>query len=454
MVDHIRDETDLILMSTVEGVLPDVSSQTEALTSRAVRRLYLRRWLVVAFGLVILGFVLLYDLPPVPAVAGFAVVAASAALLRREGLLRPIRLRARVDERADLTQRFVSLLDGLPAPAILLTARGQVWAFNIQAKEFLGGLREGQHISAAIRDPRLLEAVGNAPVAREARQSVLLEERVPIERYLEATLSFIAAPGESAFRGPAILLFLRDLTEQERLDRLRSDFIANASHELRTPLASLLGFIDTLQGAARNDTGAQQRFLPIMARQAERMARLIDNLLSLSRVEMRQHLRPQARVDALECIRHVIATMEPLAAASHIRLHFTGEEMPAIVLADRDELVQVFANLAHNAIKYGHSGGNVWVSLERSAEAGTARYAVSFRDDGPGIAAEHLPRLTERFYRANGNGGEKAGTGLGLAIVKHVVSRHRGRLHVTSEVGKGSTFTVTFDEAPAVAAPV
>lgn len=452
MVDHIRNELDLIPISAVEGVLPDVSSQTEALTSRAVRRLYLRRWLVGAFGLVILGFVLLYDLPPVPAVAGFAMVAASAALIRREGVLRPIRLRARSEERrADLTQRFVALLDGLPAPAVLLTARGQVWAFNMQAKEFLAGLREGQHISAAIRDPRLLEAVDNAPSARDTRQTVLLEERVPIERYLEATLSFIAAPGEAAFRGPAIMLFLRDLTEQERLDRLRSDFIANASHELRTPLASVLGFIDTLQGAAKNDPGAQQRFLPIMARQAERMARLIDNLLSLSRVEMRQHLRPQARVDIYECLRHVLATMEPLAATSHIQLHFVGEEVPAIVLADRDELVQVFANLAHNAIKYGVSGGNVWVSLERRAEAGVARYHVSFRDDGTGIGAEHLPRLTERFYRANGNGGEKAGTGLGLAIVKHVVTRHRGRLQVVSELGKGSTFTVTFDAA---AAPV
>jgi two-component system, OmpR family, phosphate regulon sensor histidine kinase PhoR len=450
MVDYIRDEPNLLSLSTVEGVLPDVSSHTEALAARSLRRLYLRRWLVVACGLVILGFVFLYGLPALPAAAGFALIAASAGLLPREGVFRPIRLAARIDEKADLSQRFIALLDGLPAPAILLTARGQVWSFNLQAKEYLNGLREGQHISAAIRDPRLLEAVSNAHAARQARQAVLLEERVPIERYLEATLSFIAKPGETANRGPAILLFLRDLTEQERLDRLRSDFIANASHELRTPLTSLLGFIETLQGSAKYDPDAQQRFLPIMGKQAERMARLIDNLLSLSRVEMRQHLRPQARVDLNECLRHVMASMEPLAAASQMRLHFTGLDAPAIVIAERDELVQVFSNLVHNALKYGHSGGNVWLNIQYIPASGEkARFAVTVRDDGPGIASEHLPRLTERFYRANGNGGEKAGTGLGLAIVKHVVARHRGDLKIASEVGIGSTFTILLDEAVA-----
>jgi two-component system, OmpR family, phosphate regulon sensor histidine kinase PhoR len=449
MVDYIGDKPTLLSIPTVQGVLPDVSSQTEALAVRSLRRLFLRRWVVLACGLVVLGFVLFYGLAPLPAAGGFLLIAASAGLLPREGLFRPVRIAARSEDRAELAQRFVSLLDGLPAPAILLTARGQVWSFNMQAREFLGGLREGRHISAAIRDPRLLEAVENAPAARQTRQSVLLEERVPIERYLEATLSFIARPGEAANRGPAILLFLRDLTEQERLDRLRTDFIANASHELRTPLTSLLGFIETLQGPARNDASAQQRFLGIMGKQAERMARLIDNLLSLSRVEMRQHLRPQTRVDLNDTLRHVMASMEPLAAASHIELHFDAPDTPAIVLAERDELVQVFSNLVQNALKYGHPGGNVWVSLANVSDGGgVSRFAVRVRDDGPGIAGEHLPRLTERFYRANGNAGEKAGTGLGLAIAKHVIARHRGDLQIASEVGKGSIFTVILDEAP------
>ena len=430
-------------------MLPDVSSQTEALAVRSLRRLFLRRWVVLACGLVVLGFVLFYGLAPLPAAGGFLLIAASAGLLPREGLFRPVRIAARSEDRAELAQRFVSLLDGLPAPAILLTARGQVWSFNMQAREFLGGLREGQHISAAIRDPRLLEAVENASAARQTRQSVLLEERVPIERYLEATLSFIARPGETANRGPAILLFLRDLTEQERLDRLRTDFIANASHELRTPLTSLLGFIETLQGPARNDASAQQRFLGIMGKQAERMARLIDNLLSLSRVEMRQHLRPQTRVDLNDTLRHVMASMEPLAAASQIELHFgTPDDARHRARRARRTGAGVLKSGAERAQIRPSRRQCLGVAGPVSDGGEVSRFAVRVRDDGPGIAGEHLPRLTERFYRANGNGGEKAGTGLGLAIAKHVIARHRGDLQIASEVGKGSIFTVILDEAP------
>lgn len=443
MVERIRNELSPVRLPAVDGVLPEVSSQTEVFATRAIQRLYLRRWLVAMCALVLLAFVFFYDLPVIPAASGFALIVASAAILRREGMLIPVRTAARSEEKPD-APLVTALLDGMPAPAVLLTAQGQVWGFNALAKEFLGGLRPDQHISAAIRDPSLLEAVANISAASPNPQTVIFEDRVPVTRHIEATIAFIARHSETGRRGPAILLFLRDLTEQERLDRLRSDFITNASHELRTPLASLLGFIDTLQGAAKNDPAVQQKFLAIMGKQAERMARLIDNLLSLSRVEMRQHLRPRARVDLNDAILHVLATLEPLAAASGITMHFKERETAPVVLADRDELVQVFSNLVQNAIKYGHPGGNVWVAVTPASGVG-GRIAVTVRDDGPGIGAEHLPRLTERFYRANGNGGEKGGTGLGLAIVKHVVARHRGDLKIVSESGKGATFTVILD---------
>ena len=448
MVDYIRDEPSSLAFPAVESVLPDVSAHTEAFAARATQRLYMRRWLIGVCGLVILIFVLFYALPLVPAAGGLALFAGAAALLPREGLLSGVRFVPRAAQRTDITQLFAALLDGLPAPAILLTARGEVWGFNTLAKDLLAGLRTGEHISGAIRDPRLLEAV-NGGITFLERQTVIIEERVPIARHLEATLSFVAKGGPTSGRAPAILLFLRDLTEQERLNSLRSDFIANASHELRTPLASLLGFIETLQGAAKNDPTVQQRFLGIMGKQAERMARLIDNLLSLSRVEMRQHLRPRARVDLDALLDHVLAAMEPLAEASGIALHFDGLGAPADVLGDRDELTQVFSNLIHNAIKYGRAGGNVWVTLAHGSEGGAgARFSVAVRDDGAGIAGEHLPRLTERFYRASANGGEAAGTGLGLAIVKHVIARHRGDLRIASALGNGSTFTVLLQEAP------
>ena len=243
-------------------------------------------------------------------------------------------------------------------------------------------------------------------------------------------------------------MHLRDLTAQEQLKHLREDFVANASHELRTPLASLLGFIETLQGAARNDPAARDHFLDIMARQAQRMSRLIDNLLSLSRVEMRLHLKPQDRVDLNEVVGHVLTTLAPVAEKASMTTHFEVCGSGAWVLGDRDELVQVVSNLVENAVKYGRSGGNVWLTVDRRIEAGISQFRLTVRDDGTGIDQKHLPRLTERFYRANDDGGEKSGTGLGLAIVKHVVARHRGELRIDSELGKGSVFTIILDEAP------
>ncbi len=247
---------------------------------------------------------------------------------------------------------------------------------------------------------------------------------------------------------PAILVHLRDLTDQERLDQLRTDFVANASHELRTPLASLIGFIETLQGAARNDQAAREHFLEIMSRQAQRMSRLINNLLSLSRIEMRMHLKPQARIDLNDVSENALLDLESLAEQTGTTLHFSPTPGEAVVFGDGDELIQIISNLVENGIKYGRQGGNVWLSIERKAQNGGSKFVLTVRDDGVGIDEKHLPRLTERFYRANDTGGEKSGTGLGLAIVKHVVTRHRGELQIASELGKGSTFAITLGEAP------
>jgi two-component system phosphate regulon sensor histidine kinase PhoR len=274
----------------------------------------------------------------------------------------------------------------------------------------------------------------------KAQRTVTFSERVPVERYMAATVSYLEG-------APFALLFLRDLTEQRRLDQLRSDFIANASHEIKTPLASLLGFIETLQGAARHDDAARDRFLPIMAKQGERMARLIDNLMSLSRVEMRAHLRPRDVVVISELVRHACHALEPMASEANIDVQVHSELDGVQVLGDHDELTQVFINLVHNAIKYGRPGGHVVVNLERQQGGASGVIAISIEDDGPGIAAQHLPRLTERFYRVPGSAAmEKGGTGLGLAIVKHVVNRHRGELRISSKVGAGAKFTVLLTE--------
>jgi two-component system phosphate regulon sensor histidine kinase PhoR len=224
---------------------------------------------------------------------------------------------------------------------------------------------------------------------------------------------------------------------------MRADFVANASHELRTPLASLSGFVETLQGSARNDPTARDRFLGIMAEQARRMSRLIDDLLSLSRVELNEHLHPQQAVDLVPIVGHVCDTLSPLARERGVELVLSRGAERLAVLGERDELIRVFENLVENALKYGASGKRVEVTLVSESSGGRGEAVVTVRDFGPGIAAEHLPRLTERFYRVDVETSRaEGGTGLGLAIVKHILARHRGRLAIESEPGRGAAFTV------------
>jgi len=337
-----------------------------------------------------------------------------------------------------------ALLDAVPEPAVALDEAGYVVHANRLAEDLFGSRRRGGHFAAMSRDPGLLEAVDRALATGETG-SIELHQRVPLERRLLATVAALDRPRPGARGGPVLLVSFRDLTEQDRLARMRADFVANASHELRTPLASLRGFVETLQGAAKDDPAAHERFLKVMSEQAERMTRLVDDLLSLSRVEMREHLPLVERVDLNEAVSHVIQTLQPIAAGSGTRIEFHGLSEPATVRGDRDEIVQVFQNLVQNAIKYGKPGGRIEVRIAREPAGGgrPARFLASVIDDGPGIPPQHLPRLTERFYRVSVVASrERGGTGLGLAIVKHILNRHRGELVMTSTVGKGSTFTV------------
>jgi two-component system, OmpR family, phosphate regulon sensor histidine kinase PhoR len=246
------------------------------------------------------------------------------------------------------------------------------------------------------------------------------------------------------------MLSLHDITELKRAEQMRADFIANASHELRTPLATLTGFIETLRGPARDDSEARERFLAIMSGQAARMARLVEDLLSLSRIEMNEHVPPQGRVALPPVLDHLAQTLELRAGERHMRLRIALPSGLPDVQGDRDELAQLFQNLFDNAIKYGRIGSEITVTGEtvmrpssNSELPGSAYVSVAVRDRGEGIAREHLPRLTERFYRVDtARSREMGGTGLGLAIVKHIASRHRGFIEIDSTQGVGSTFTV------------
>jgi len=237
---------------------------------------------------------------------------------------------------------------------------------------------------------------------------------------------------------------IRDLTEARRLERMRADFVANASHELRTPLASLTGFIETLQGPAKGDPQAQEQFLGIMLDQAERMRRLIDDLLSLSRIEMKVHVQPETLVDLGRIMRHSAQSLLPVAKEQGVEFNVTVPDEPAEIRGENDELVQVFNNLVENALKYGSSGGRVDISCRLDPDSAETPYWIAeVRDYGPGIDPEHLPRLTERFYRVDVvTSRQMKGTGLGLAIVKHILTRHRARLEIESKPGEGACFRV------------
>jgi two-component system phosphate regulon sensor histidine kinase PhoR len=251
-----------------------------------------------------------------------------------------------------------------------------------------------------------------------------------------------------------MLMTFHDQTPLRRVEEMRADFVANASHELRTPLAALSGFIDTLQGPAKDDAKARERFLGIMHAQATRMARLIDDLLSLSRVELSAHVRPDTLVDIVPIIRQVADGLEPLAGERQVAIEIDLPAMPVVIAGDREELLRLFENLIENALKYGASGGKVIVSLTSATSAeGTPEIRVLVRDFGPGIAPEHLPRLTERFYRVDvGDSRAQGGTGLGLSLVKHILARHRGRLLIESVPKNGATFTACFPAGKTAAA--
>jgi two-component system phosphate regulon sensor histidine kinase PhoR len=411
---------------------------------QAFARLSARRRELGLAAVLAVFFMLVGGLSPLTGLIGLAAAAAWAALWPSDDAARARGVGAADQPGLGDDRVLHVLVDAVPEPTIVLDDAGSVVHANRMAEDLFGARRRGGHVASISRDPELLAAVDQALLSGGAA-SVDLHERVPVERRLLATVVPLAR-SRTGMRGPALLVSFRDLSEQDRLARMRADFVANASHELRTPLASLRGFVETLQGAAKDDAQARERFLKVMSEQAERMTRLVDDLLSLSRVEMREHLPLAESVDLNDAVGHVIQALQPIAAQAGTTIDFRSLDAPAVVRGDRDEIVQVFQNLVQNAIKYGKAGGRIDVSVRRE-EAGGGRpawFVVAVADDGPGIAPQHLPRLTERFYRVNvAASREKGGTGLGLAIVKHVLNRHRGELGVTSKVGQGSTFSVT-----------
>jgi len=337
------------------------------------------------------------------------------------------------------------IIETLSVPILVVRRDKRVANVNRAARAIFGEAARGKTLSAVIRDPGVLDAVDDI-LAGSAGEEVELSIVDAVTRHLLAQLLPIRAPGGE---GTAVIIALQDLTAARRIDQTRSDFIANVSHELRTPLSALIGFIETLHGPARDDAPARERFLVLMREQAERMSRLIGDLMSLSRIELHEHSRPDRRVDVIAAAQRVVEVLQIKAKTKAIGLRLDMPDRLAVVIGDDDEITQIIQNLVDNAIKYSPKGSTVSLAVRHGrAASGEEDIAIVVRDQGEGIDAEHVPRLTERFYRVDpARSRALGGTGLGLAIVKHIVNRHGGRLEIDSVLGEGSTFAVKLPAA-------
>jgi two-component system phosphate regulon sensor histidine kinase PhoR len=361
------------------------------------------------------------------------------------------RLTRRVARRTALVDQFrradEAILERLPDPLIVLAPDRSVRRANSAARTAFGA-----EIAAVLRHPGLRGAIDRAFASGTAQ---VAEMTLPVPTMRELHAAVVPMDPPLADGGRAVVV-LSDRTRERAIERMRADFVANASHELRTPLASLIGFIETLRGPAADDPPAQRRFLEIMAEQGARMNRLIDDLLSLSRVELMEHQAPAERLVLGELLPRIAAGFEPRLKERHATLDLQLPESLPDVIGDADQIAQVLQNLLENAVKYGKDGGVVRLAVEVATDdkrwPARPGIVVSVTDQGVGIPREHIPRLTERFYRVDkGRSRAVGGTGLGLAIVKHIVNRHRGQLLIESELGAGTTVSVWLPQAAALA---
>lgn len=329
------------------------------------------------------------------------------------------------------------IINAFNEPVLILDqALRVVWA-NAAARTIIAQKLEGEDITVFLRQPIAIDVIQTAQTTGKPT-----ENEIQFFSPVESRFILHAQPLQQGER--RILIWMRNITKSYALERMRVDFIANASHELRTPLAILMGFIETLQGPAVDDVKARAHFLDIMSQEASRMTRLVEDLLSLSRIELEKHVKPSTSINLLPVLNTIEQAFAVQLQATHQRLKLhTADSLPDVV-ADQDQIVQVLHNLVSNAIKYGHKNSDIEITAQFCSDMSPPVIKIAVQDHGDGIAAEYLPRLTERFYRVDtARSREMGGTGLGLAIVKHIIEKHRGQLTIASTVGKGTTVSFT-----------
>ena len=334
-----------------------------------------------------------------------------------------------------------SVLAGVPLPLVVVGPDERIYRLNPPAIALFGQNMEGRHFMTVLRQPAVIDCI-----SLTLRHNTPHEARFHRKDHSQQTVYRVRClPVRDEDHGGVVASF-EDVTSVETAGQMRRDFVANVSHELRTPLTAILGFIETLRGPARDDEAARDRFLETMEREAQRMNRLVADLLSLSQVEASERIRPTMQIDLPDLLASVVRSLGPLARDLGVSLDLCDPRDLPDAVGDPDQLRQVFTNLVENAMKYGGDGARVCIefaTVPRDPVLTGPAIAVSVRDFGPGIDPIHIHRLTERFYRADNHRSQQmGGTGLGLAIVKHILNRHRGRLKIESALGQGSSFTV------------
>ncbi|UYN99272.1 MAG: GHKL domain-containing protein [Devosia sp.] len=414
-----------------------------SLVRSALERIAANAPLLLAVAVLVTGFVIFGGLRLELAIAGMVAITGLLSVLSPGGEQAAGTRTLPAEPGPGVTGDIAAFIEALSDPALVIDRRGEVSCRNAAATRQYPSLQPGRVLTLVLRNPELMAAV-EATVRTGEVRSFQLHETLPSETWDRVTVSPLRLPGRDwvGDNNRQLLITFQSLTEFKRVESMRSDFIANASHELRTPLASLMGFIDTLLGPAAKDSAARDKFLGIMRGQADRMSRLIDDMLSLSRIEMHQHVRPTGSVDLSALLREVREGLQTQAQAAEIEVILNLPEGQAVVSGDRGQLYEVFENLLDNAMKYGATGQSVEITLTPVQRAGFA-HLVSVVDHGPGVEPEHVPRMTERFYRIDAESSrKKKGTGLGLAIVKHIIQRHRGQMVIRSRANPGEGLRV------------
>ncbi len=344
-------------------------------------------------------------------------------------------------------ETLLPVLNGLAVSVFVVNAERHIMLVNDAGRVLFGDDLVGADFVQAVRNPHCLKAVNKVLQGRR-KSRVVITLQNPVRTTFQVAVTRIGGKkSPDGKNGARAVISLENISHIFEAEQMRSKFVANVSHELRSPLTALNGFIETLKGAAKDDSAARERFLDIMELEARRMNRLIGDLLSLSKVEADAHIRPDEQVDITDIVEQVLIVLKPLSEKENVDIHLDiAQDTQTTLSGDKDQLQQVFVNLVENAIKYGGAGNPVRVAISGSEYAAGISgpvVQVDITDRGSGIKPEHIPRLTERFYRVDkGRSREKGGTGLGLAIVKHILARHRARLQVSSKIGKGSTFSV------------